>query len=205
MNAEMTSHASGHLRPADARFGMWVFLLTELMFFGALFVLYSVYRYRFSQDFSAASAHLDTAVGTANTIILLTSSLTVVLSVDALRHGRRGFAILLTLCTVLCGAIFLGNKYMEWTAKIGHGIFPGSEALAGMGPGTTVFYGLYFFMTGLHALHVVVGMTLFCISLFVIVKRGMTVKSHLILENAGLYWHLVDVIWIFLFPFFYLI
>lgn len=205
MNAEMTAHGTGHLRPADARFGMWVFLLTELMFFGALFVLYSVYRYRFPEDFASASAHLDTAVGTANTIILLTSSLTVVLSVDALRHGRRAFAIVLTLCTIACGAIFLGNKYVEWTAKIGHGIFPGSETLAAMGHGSTVFYGLYFFMTGLHAVHVVVGMILFCISLSVIVRRGVTAKSHLILENTGLYWHLVDVIWIFLFPFFYLI
>lgn len=205
MNAQTTHGEVHHLKPEDARLGMWLFLFTEIMLFGGLFLLYSVYRYRYGHEFQAGSAHMNVLAGSINTMILLTSSLTVVLSIELIKKGKHILSAIMLVVTLLMGGVFLGVKYVEWSEKIAHGIYPGSDTLLDMGSGETIYYGLYYMMTGLHAIHVIIGMTLFLVLLFPLLTGRITQKRPLLLENGGLYWHLVDIIWIFLFPLFYLI
>jgi cytochrome c oxidase subunit 3 len=249
-----------HKDYTGSKIGIWLFLITEVLLFSGLFLLYAAYRSRYAGDFHNAAEELDKLVGAANTIILLTSSLTVALSIAAIHHGNRRLAIVMLLLTVVFGGWFMVNKYLEWGAKISHGIYPGSETLANYPKGEIVFFGLYFTMTGLHGLHVIVGMTLLLVMVFKVlgqprsqvrfvdgrglegvlggrfllqdrsggdvwtseeldesvqsvsvkvkywpVARRFHVADFSQLENSGLYWHIVDVIWIFLFPLFYLI
>jgi len=192
-------------RAARGKLGMWLFLLTEIMLFGGLFLLYLGYRVRYSVDFREASLDLNRLYGTFNTAILLTSSLFVALSVLAAEHGRRRSSELLLGAAILFGLGFLGVKSVEWTEKFRHGLYPSSAVLLQLGPGQTLYFGLYFVMTGLHALHVIGGGTLLAVVL-VRMHRGRLGPSGIgLLDNSGLYWHLVDLIWIFLFPLFYLI
>ncbi len=247
-----------HHDPVGARIGMWLFLFTELLLFGGLFLLYAIYLKRYPEEFHYASGQLDQFVGAMNTIILLTSSLTMVLSVGSLQRHNRKLAIFFLVLTFLLGAAFLVNKYFEWGYKITHGIYPGSSELMLHPKGEIMFYGLYYSMTGLHGLHVLIGMIIMLFLLFFIskkthkpvilqgeklesfigqslslvdnanrtlwksnpIKEDVTrievvvkgevseenMRSHEVkLHNSGLYWHLVDIIWIFLFPLFYLI
>jgi cytochrome c oxidase subunit 3 len=184
---------------------MWLFLYTEIMLFGGLFVLFAVYHYRYALDFAAGGRELDLVRGTLNTGILLTSSFTVVAAIQALRRDSKKSAIILLGVTVLLGMAFLFNKYFEWSHKFEHGIFPGSPALANGPPGQNIFYGLYFTLTGLHALHVLIGSGVLGLCLVLTGNGRITGARINLLENAGLFWHLVDIIWIFLFPLFYLI
>ena len=203
----MTQNHSEHEHyDADAgKFGMWIFLLTELFLFGGLFLVYAVFRTKYSSDFHSGAEELNTFIGTLNTVFLLTSSMTVAMSISAVQKNNRKLALFLVVMTLLFAALFMVNKYFEWTHKFELHLFPGSEVLKNMNRGELLFFGLYFMMTGLHALHVFVGMVLLSIS-FVRIKKG-TINStrYLMLENSGLYWHLVDLIWIFLFPLLYLI
>jgi cytochrome c oxidase subunit III len=194
-----------HRDDVASKMGMWLFLLTELLLFGGLFILYASYRFLYSDDFSVAALKLDRLIGTVNTIILLTSSLTVVLSIVALQKKQKIFSIFLLLFTMACGLTFLINKFFEWSAKFHHGIYPKGPEMVNLPDGEVVFYGLYFVMTGLHGLHVIVGLIFFTFILVFIIKEKITFDNYQKLENAGLYWHLVDIIWIFLFPLFYLI
>jgi len=199
-----------HRDPVGARIGMWLFLFTELILFAGLFLAYAVFRLRYAADFHYAAGELNVAVGTINTLILLTSSLTMVLAIAALERAQRRLCALFTSATILLGFVFLVNKYFEWSHKIHLGLYPNSPALAVKPPGEVVFYGLYYTMTGLHGLHVLAGMGVLTWMLVLILRhprsRAFLAESHHIrLENAGLYWHLVDIIWIFLFPLFYLI
>ncbi len=247
-----------HFDPVGARVGMWLFLFTELLLFGGLFLLYAIYLNKYPDEFHYASSQLDQFVGALNTIILLTSSLTMVLSVGALQRKARNLSILFLVITFLLGTAFLVNKYFEWGAKIHHGIYPNSPELLQHPQGEVIFYGLYYTMTGLHGLHVIVGMVIMLFLLVFIGRKRSTVmtmahtnlerflgksitlsgpknqkiwqsepisediqevklvfkgivteekiNSNIVkLENSGLYWHLVDIIWIFLFPLFYLI
>ncbi len=194
-----------HRDDVGARMGMWLFLFTELLLFGGLFVTYAVYRFLYYPDFKIASLELNVTIGTLNTIILLTSSLTVVLAISFLQKNNRNLTILFLFITDLLAVIFLINKYFEWTAKIHHGIFPGSEHLMSLPNGQILFYGLYYVMTGLHALHIIIGIIFITIILIFTANGSVNSNNYVKLENAGLYWHLVDIIWIFLFPFFYLI
>jgi len=249
----------GHERDyAGAKLGMWVFLFTELLLFGGMFILYAVYRTTHAEDFHYAAGELNTLVGTMNTIILLTSSLTMALSIAAMQSARKAASIILLLLTIALGIWFMVNKYFEWGAKFEHGLYPNSEVLLQRAKGEILFYGLYFTMTGLHGIHVLIGVVVLGV---VAIKmagrpcdrvafaggknelRGATLalvddsgrriwasepmddsvgevsvkvkylpvqkrirrEDFAFLENAGLYWHLVDIIWIFLFPLFYLV
>ncbi|MBD3334638.1 MAG: cytochrome c oxidase subunit 3 family protein [Candidatus Eisenbacteria bacterium] len=252
MSTAVHAETEEHRDAFGARMGMWLFLFTELILFGGMFLLYAVYRPRFSADFHYAATTLDPLVGGVNTLILLTSSLTMVLAVATLERGKRRPATSFLSSTILFGLAFLVIKGFEWSGKIHHGLFPGSEKLAGHTPGENIFYGLYYGMTGLHALHVIVGIGILAYMLWEIYRRPrrsvilqpprgeglqlrtaggdnvwtqsaedaaeevrltLVYESHEEithqkanrLEISGLYWHLVDVIWIFLFPLFYLI
>jgi cytochrome c oxidase subunit 3 len=191
--------------PDRGRLGMWLFICTEILLFGGLFLLYSVYRYRHHVDFHAASLLLDRVFGTTNTIVLITSSLTVVLSIHELRQGNIKLARLFLVFTILCGLAFLGIKSFEWGAKFEHGLYPNAPHLLSRPFGEILYFGLYFSMTGLHAIHVIVGMSIFIFVYRQIGKGAVTGDRPILLENSGLFWHLVDIIWIFLFPLFYLI
>lgn len=200
-------HAVAHVHRDDigARMGMWLFLFTELILFGGMFILYSVYRYKYPEAFHLAAKELNTIVGTFNTAILLTSSLTMALSITAIQRKQKALSIFFQLITIVLALGFMINKYFEWTAKFHHGIYPGSETLLSKPSGEIVFFGLYYVMTGLHGLHVIIGIVLISVMMRFTSKEIITSDSYVKLESAGLYWHLVDIIWIFLFPLFYLI
>jgi cytochrome c oxidase subunit 3 len=131
--------------------------------------------------------------------------MTVAMSITAVQLGEKRRAVNLLTITIILALIFMVNKYFEWSGKFGHGIYPGSEELIELGNGEVLFFGLYFAMTGLHALHIIIGITLLGIMLMKIMNGSIHIKNYVHLENSGLYWHLVDLIWIFLFPLFYLI
>jgi cytochrome c oxidase subunit 3 len=168
------------------RLGMWAFLGSELMFFAALFGLFGALRSAHPVEFHIASRHMKTALGTLNTGVLLTSSLTVVLAIDALRHERERLARVLVAVTMLLGAAFLVFKGIEYADHFREGLVPGRET----------YFDLYYGMTGLHALHVLAGLVILG-ALFRAEERK--------LELGALYWHFVDVVWLFLWPAFYLI
>jgi len=202
---EQAAAAHIHRDDVGARMGMWLFLFTELILFGGMFILYSVYRYKYPADFHLAAKELNTIVGTFNTTILLTSSLTMALSITAIQRKQKALSIFFQFITIVLALGFMVNKYFEWTAKFHHGIYPGSETLLGKPSGEIVFFGLYYVMTGLHGLHVIIGIVLIAVMMRFTSKEIITSDSYVKLESAGLYWHLVDIIWIFLFPLFYLI
>jgi cytochrome c oxidase subunit 3 len=202
-----TPVAEEHVHRDDvaSKMGMWLFLITELLLFGGLFLVYAVYRFTFPEQYSLAAMELNTTVGALNTVILLTSSLTVVLSITALQKKNKFLSIIFLAMTLIFALEFIVNKYFEWAAKISHGIYPGSEELLSRSNGEIIFFGLYYTMTGIHVLHVIIGMILLFIMMILIIKNKITSDNLISLENSGLYWHLVDLIWIFLFPLFYLI
>jgi cytochrome c oxidase subunit III len=194
-----------HRDDIGARMGMWLFLFTELLLFGGLFFIYSVYRFVNQEQFHIAAKELNTLVGTFNTIILLTSSLTMALSIGAIQRNNKSLSVFFQVLTILLAFGFLINKYFEWSVKFHHGLFPGSEILINKPKGEILFFGLYYVMTGLHGLHVIIGIVLISVMTRLTVKNVINQNSYVKLEAAGLYWHLVDIIWIFLFPLFYLI
>lgn len=200
-------HAVAHVHRDDvaSRMGMWLFLFTELLLFGGMFFIYSVYRFTHQVDFHLAAKELNTVMGTFNTAILLTSSLTMALSIAAIQKKNKNLSIFFQVITIVLALSFMVNKYFEWTAKFHHGIFPGSPELLDKPNGEILFFGLYYVMTGLHGLHVIIGMILIGYMTRLTKKEIITSESFVKLESAGLYWHLVDIIWIFLFPLFYLI
>lgn len=194
-----------HRDDIGARMGMWLFLFTELLLFGGMFFLYSVYRFMNQEEFHIAARELNTIIGMFNTAILLTSSLTMALSIAAIQKNNRNLSVFFQMITILLALGFMINKYFEWTAKFHHGIFPGSEELLAKSQGEILFFGLYYVMTGLHGLHVIIGIVLIGFMTRLTLKGIIRQDSYVKLEAAGLYWHLVDIIWIFLFPLFYLI
>lgn len=185
--------------------GMWLFLYSEIILFGGLFVLYAVYFNRYTEDFVQGGLKLDRVFGTVNTVILLASSFTVACSITAIRRNQKKAAIASIIFTIACGLVFLVNKYVEWGHKFHEGIYPGSDVLMDHGPGMNIFFGMYYTITGLHGLHIVVGTILLAVSLVMVITGRITERRDAILENSGLYWHLVDLIWIFVFPLFYLV
>jgi cytochrome c oxidase subunit III len=190
---------------AGAKLGMWLFLFTELLFFGGMFLLYAVYRGRYAAGFHAAAAEENPVVGTCNTALLLTSSLTMALAVAALRGGRKRFSLLAQGATILMGAGFLAVKGAEWAAKIGRGLYPDSAVLLARSHGEVLFFGLYYVMTGIHGLHVLIGICLIAVTLGLTARDRLTAERFALLENTGLFWHFVDLVWIYLFPLFYLV
>ncbi len=185
--------------------GMWLFIATEILLFGGLFLLYAMYRTRSPEAFRLASAELSRIDGTLNTCVLITSSFTLALGIRELTLERIRRARLLVGATMVLGAVFLVVKGFEWGEKLVRGLYPGAPTLLARGPGQILYFGLYFTMTGLHAVHVIAGLGVLA-AMLVLLRRGrISAARPLLLVNAGLYWHLVDIIWIFLFPLFYLI
>jgi cytochrome c oxidase subunit 3 len=188
-----------------ARLGMWLFLFTELLLFGGLFLLYAVYLGRYPEEFVRAGNHLDLVLGTINTLVLITSSMTVAMGLSALQQGRRRLCLAFLSGTVLAALVFLVNKGIEWHAKYLHGLFPGTDHYRELVPGESVFYGLYYVTTGLHGLHVLLGASLLLWTAGLLSKDRIGPDNCILLENCALYWHLVDLVWIFIFPLYYLL
>jgi cytochrome c oxidase subunit 3 len=190
-----------------ATLGMWVFLLTEILFFGGLFLVYTIYRSWYPEAFAAASHHLDIPLGTINTAVLIASSLTMALAVHAAQlNWRRGIMIFIVL-TMILGGVFLGIKAVEYSHKFHEHLVPGAlfQFEAEHVRPAQIFFSLYFMMTGLHALHMLIGMGLM-IWMFVWAHNGTLGDGYYSpVEVVGLYWHFVDIVWIFLFPLLYLI
>jgi len=203
MNEENILEEKGDYQ--GSKMGMWLFLFTELLLFAGLFLLYSTFRSRYSDEFHTGAAELNRTMGTLNTVLLLTSSLTMALSINVLKKGQKKLSVLLQGLTVSLGLLFLIDKYLEWSEKIRHGIYPNSAELLQRGKGETIFYGLYYLMTGLHGLHVIAGIILISIMINMTINEKIHREKFVKLENTGLYWHLVDVVWVYLFPVFYLI
>jgi len=201
-------HTDNHIEHRDdaaSKLGMWLFLFTELLLFGGLFLVYSIYRYLNADAFATAGEELNVTMGTINTIILITSSFTVAASITSIQLKQKKLTLYLLGFTLLCALIFLVNKYFEWEHKFSLGIYPSSPTFKDLPAGQGLFFLLYYFMTGLHAIHVIAGGTFLAIVMAQVSKDKVTFDNFSLLENGGLYWHLVDLIWIFLFPLFYLI
>lgn len=191
-----------------ASLGVWVFLATEILFFGGLFAAYTIYRWTYPAAFAEASRHLDVRLGTINTGVLLTSSLSMALAVRATQTGSRKLAAALLVVTAILGAVFLGIKLDEYQHKFAEGLAPGpgfrppgGHALLGI----ELFYILYFAMTGLHAVHMVIGIALLLGIVVPVLMGRFSPQNHNFVEGTGLYWHFVDIVWIFLFPLLYLV
>lgn len=212
-----SSHAAGgHLAPHfsslarqehAARLGMWLFLGTELILFSGLFISYGYYHSVFSHTFELASRHLDVVIGTVNTLVLITSSLTVAMSIHFAQHARRRATVASLLVSIAFAAVFLVLKGVEYGHKFHEGALPGhayhfDELRA---PGASLFYTLYFLLTGLHAIHVVIGMAVLGWLAWKAGRGDFDGAWNTPLELGGMYWHLVDIIWIFLYPLLYLI
>jgi cytochrome c oxidase subunit 3 len=187
--------------------GMWVFLATEVLFFGGLFATYSIYRSWYPQAFAAASHDLDIVLGTVNTAVLITSSLTMALAVHAAQTGERRRLLLMLVATMALGAIFLGIKGVEYYHKFEAHHIPGPSFLfeAEYVRQAQIFFSLYFVMTGLHAVHMVIGLGIMAWMMWWSWNGTITREYASPIEISGLYWHFVDIVWIFLFPLLYLV
>jgi cytochrome c oxidase subunit 3 len=241
MAAEVKPHDHGHVhglahqfetleqQKESATLGMWIFLVTEVLFFGGLFLMYAVYRWSYPESFIAGSRSLNVTLGTINTAVLILSSLTMALAVRAAQLGKGRACASLLVATILLGGVFLGIKAKEYYDKFQEHHVPGAsfhfepEAESDRGPSSAapdprapsralstaphaqMYFNLYFAMTGLHAFHMIIGVG---IILFVVVwawQGRYTPQNHNFVEGIGLYWHFVDLIWIFLFPLLYLV
>jgi cytochrome c oxidase subunit III len=189
-----------------SRIGMWLFLASEVLLFGGLFGLYGAYRLQYARDFFQASHHNDAVLGTVNTVVLVTSSFTVAWALHLHRSGRTRSAARCIALTVLLGAAFLGIKTVEYARHIAEGVLPGADyAFAELpAPGARLFFTLYYLMTGLHGLHVIGGMTALSIIGWRLARGRVSALHPTLLENGALYWHLVDAVWIVLWPLLYL-
>ncbi|HEY1583302.1 MAG TPA: cytochrome c oxidase subunit 3 family protein [Chthoniobacterales bacterium] len=189
-----------------AMLGMWIFLATEVLFFGGLFLSYTVYRYLYPSVFAAASRHTEVILGGANTAILLFSSTLMALGVRAAQLGRRKHLVWLLLGTALFGIIFMGVKGFEYYKDYTEHVFPGPtfQWHEGNPAAAELFFWLYYAMTGLHAIHVTVGISLMLILALLAWRGRFENGNYMPVEVAGLYWHFVDIVWVFLFPLLYL-
>jgi len=185
--------------------GMWVFLVTEVMFFGGLFMAYILYRSMYPDAWLAGSHELNEMLGGINTVVLIFSSLTMALAVRAAQVGSWMGQVVNLILTIIFGTIFLVVKYFEYAAKFEHHLVPGAHFDPARDPAQQLYFSLYFMMTGIHALHMVVGIVLMLIILRMAWKGRFSAEYYGPVEVSGLYWHFVDIVWIFLFPLLYLI
>lgn len=208
-NFPLADHFSSPEQQVDTgKLGMWLFLATEILLFGGLFVAYGVFHYLHPELFKVGHRYLDVKLGAFNTVVLLFSSLTVVLAIHAAQKNKTKLIALNLVITLLCAGTFLVVKYFEYTHKFHAGLLPGYFFTNGTIPAPDqahIFFGIYFLMTGLHGIHVVIGIIVLLWLLVRSLKGEFNEQYYLPLELGGLYWHLVDVIWIFLFPLLYLI
>jgi cytochrome c oxidase subunit III len=187
--------------------GMWVFLVTEVLFFGGALMAYSIYRSWYPDAFAVASHELDITLGTINTVVLILSSLTMALAVHAAQLNERGKLMIFLAVTMILGATFLGIKTVEYYTKFVEHHVPGPsfQFEPEYFNHAQIFFSIYFVLTGLHALHMIIGLGIMT-WMFVWVKNGVIDKDYISpIEISGLYWHFVDIVWIFLFPLLYLI
>jgi cytochrome c oxidase subunit III len=198
-NIQIQNHA--------VRLGMWLFLGTEVLLFAGLFLGYTVYRWLYPEAFQVLSAMLDLKLGTLNTVVLISSSFTVAWAYHAIKHDQVKKCATLLGITIACATIFLVVKYFEYTHKIHEGMLPGQHySFQGVQlPGANIFFAVYFMSTGLHAFHVIVGMTVLAVIMVRVLQGKYSSEHYVPVELGGLYWHLVDLVWIFLFPLLYLI
>jgi cytochrome c oxidase subunit III len=190
-----------------ASLGMWVFIVAEILFFGGMILCYAAYRLSYPQEFARASRHTDVVLGSVNTAILLTSSFTMALAVESAGTGRRRRLVGLLLVTAALGVAFLGFKFAEYREHFQAGLAPGASfRFEGPNPRRAeLFFSLYFVMTAVHALHLAVGIALM-VWLAAAAGKGRFSPAHYApVETSGLYWHFVDIVWIFLFPLLYLL
>ena len=187
--------------------GMWVFLVTEVLFFGGLFATYMIYRSWYPDAFAVASHELDVVLGTTNTVVLITSSLTMALAVHAAQLGQRKLLMTFLILTMILGGVFLGIKSVEYYHKfVEHHIpGPGFQFEKEYFRHAQIFFSLYFVMTGLHAIHMIIGIGIMLVMLWWSWNGTITAEYSSPIEISGLYWHFVDIVWIFLFPLLYLI
>ena len=190
-----------------ASLGMWVFLVTEIMFFGGLFTGYAVYRAAYPAAFAAGSHHLDIVLGGVNTAVLIASSLTMALAVHSAQIGERSGLVRCLLLTMLLGLVFLGIKGVEYAHKFEEHLVPGRWFVS-QGPHAAqvqLFFGFYFSMTGMHALHMMIGIGILAVLAWQAWRGHFSPTYWMPVELTGLYWHFVDIVWIFLFPLLYLL
>ena len=192
---------------SSATFGMWVFLVTEVMFFGGMFLAYVLYRTWYPDAWVAASHHLDVTLGAFNTAVLIASSLTMALAVHAAQLGKKNGQVIFLILTMALGALFLGVKVVEYSDKFTHNLVPGPsfEFDAPYTRAAQIFFSVYFAMTGMHALHMIIGEGIMLYLLVRAMKGHFTAQYYTPVEIGGLYWHFVDIVWIFLFPLLYLV
>lgn len=190
-----------------SRLGMWIFLVTEVMFFGGMFMGYTVYRSIYPQAFAAASNHLDLWLGAVNTAVLLASSFTMAMAVQGAQRGKRGALVRFLLMTIVLGSVFLGIKFTEYYFKFEERLVPGGGFLfeGDLARPAEIFFSFYFAMTGVHALHMVIGLALLSVLVLMALSGRFSASAYSPVELTGLYWHFVDIVWIFLFPLLYLV
>lgn len=206
--AYLAHHFTDIVQQRDsAKLGMWIFIMTEILLFGGLFTAYTVYRVLNPDMFYNAHKHLDITLGTINTIVLITSSVTMALAIRSMQFARKKATLIFLLGTLALAAAFLVIKYFEYSHKIHLGQLPGRfytfSGIEGTNP--HIFFSIYFTMTGLHALHIIGGMIVISLMIFRTARNHFSSEYYTPLELTGLYWHLVDLIWIYLFPLLYLI
>jgi cytochrome c oxidase subunit 3 len=217
-NPALLHHFATEQQQKDAAsLGMWVFLVTEIMFFGGMFCAYLVYRYWYFGDFAAASSSLGLRLGTTNTAVLICSSLTVAMAIRCAQVGKQKAIVVYLILTIILGMAFLGIKGVEYYQKFAENHIPGQASfhLDGHVPRhpdipvnqrhAQIYFSLYFAMTGMHALHMIIGVGLFAYLTYKAWKGHYGPGYYTPLENGGLYWHFVDIVWIYLFPLLYLI
>jgi cytochrome c oxidase subunit 3 len=206
-------HVAHHFDTADqqfdsARMGVWLFLVTEILFVGGLFCAFFIFRSWYLEGFVEAHHHLDKVMGAINTMVLIFSSLTMALAVRAAQTNEKGKTALLLLVTILCAFGFLGIKYLEYSHKIHEGLLPGKffHAQGFHAPQSAgIFFAVYFMMTGIHGLHVAIGIGLITWIMLRAMRGDFSSRYYAPVEGVGLYWHLVDLVWIYLFPLLYLV
>ncbi|MDA0746754.1 MAG: cytochrome c oxidase subunit 3 family protein [bacterium] len=191
----------------SASLGMWTFLITEVLFFGGLFTAYTVYRFQYPQAFAEGSHHLDVMLGAVNTAVLIFSSLTMALAVRAGQLGKRNGVVFFLVLTILLGGLFLGIKSVEYAHKWHEHLVPGAHFTTETvhGPQVQLFFSLYFAMTGMHAFHMLIGAGLMVWLIVKTLRGRFSTEYYAPIEMVGLYWHFVDIVWIFLFPLLYLL
>ena len=190
-----------------ARVGMWIFLATEVMFFGGMFMGYTFYRIAYPQAFAGASNRLDLWLGTINTAVLIGSSFTMALAVRSAQVGKQKGLVIFLALTIVLGMIFLGVKFTEYYAKFVEHLIPGGAFVyeGSMAHGAEIYFSFYFAMTGMHALHMIIGIVLLTALIVKASHKRFSPGYFTPVELVGLYWHFVDIVWIFLFPLLYLV
>ncbi len=201
-----------HFEDLDHQFeasalGMWVFLVTEILFFGGMFTAYLIYRMAYPDAFAGASHELNVLLGGVNTAVLIGSSLTMAMAVHSSQVGQNRRLLVYLVLTMVLGTVFLGIKSVEYMSKFQEGLVPGANfRYDGPDPvHAQLFFSLYFMMTGLHAAHMIVGLVIMIVLAVMTLRGRFSAAYHTPVEISGLYWHFVDIVWIFLFPLLYLI